>query len=163
MKLFLSLFLFLSFSNNTEIATIRKLYSSIANSESSAKELASKLSEITNDDNKTLVAYKGASIIVLSKFKKGISTKSKNFKEGAKMVEFALVSEPNNIEIRLIRLSIQENAPKIVNYSRNKKEDKNFLLDHYKQESVTLKGYVKSFILQSKSFSAAEKQEINSN
>jgi septum formation inhibitor MinC len=130
-------------------------------SESNAKEFASKLVDIEKADNKTLVAYKGASIVILSRFKKLISEKSKNFKEGAKMVEFAVASEPNNIEIRLIRLSIQEKAPKIVNYNKNKKEDKEFLLDHYKEQSGNLKAHIKNFMLQSKSFSAAEKQTIN--
>lgn len=161
MKLFLSIFLFLSFSNIPEIADIRKLYSSVVISESNAKEFASKLNDVNKDDNKTLVAYKGASIVILSKYKKEISDKSKNFKEGAKMVEFAVTSDPNNIEIRLIRLSIQEKSPKILKYNGNMKEDKNFLLDHYKEQSVALKSYIKNFMLQSKSFSPTEKQTIN--
>lgn len=161
MKLLLSFCLFLSFSNIPEIADIRKLYATVVISESNAKEFASKLADITKDDNKTLVAYKGASIVILSRFKKEISEKSKNFKEGAKMVEFAVASEPNNIEIRLIRLSIQEKAPKIVNYNKNKKEDKAFLLDHYNEQSGNLKAYLKNFMMQSKSFSTAEKQTIN--
>ncbi len=161
MKLSLSIFLFLIFSNIPEIGDIRKLYPSVINTENNAKEFASKLVDVKNEDNKTLVAYKGASIVVLSKYKKKVSDKSKNFKEGAKMVEFAVSSEPNNIEIRLIRLSIQENAPKILKYSRNIKEDKSYLLDHFKEQTSTLKTYIKNFILQSKSFSTAEKQTID--
>lgn len=161
MKLFLSICLLISFSNIPEIADIRKLYSSVLNTESNAKEFASKLADISKEDNKTLYAYKGASIAILAKFKKEISEKSKSFKEGAKMVEFAVASEPNNIEIRLVRLSIQEKAPKIINYNKNKKEDKDFLLNHYKEQSGNLKAYIKNFMLQSKSFSAAEKQTIN--
>lgn len=76
------------------------------------------------------------------------------------MLEFAVASEPNNIEIRLIRLSIQEKVPKIVNYNKNKKEDKDFLLEHNKEQSGNLKTYIKHFMLQSKSFSTAEKQTI---
>ncbi|MBC7844923.1 MAG: hypothetical protein H7Y10_00345 [Flavobacterium sp.] len=161
MKLFLSICLLISFSNIPEISEIRKLYATVIISESNAKEFASKLSDITKEDNKTLVAYKGASIAIMARFKKAISDKSKSFKEGAKLVEFAVTSEPNNIEMRLIRLSIQEKAPKIVNYNKNKKEDKDFLLNHYKEQSGNLKAYIKNFILQSKSFSTAEKQTIN--
>lgn len=160
MKLFLSIFLFLIFSNIPEIADIRKLYSSVVNTESNAKEFASKLADITKENNKTLVAYKGASIVALSRYKKETSERSKNFKEGAKMVEFAVTSEPDNIEIRLIRLSIQEKTPKILKYNGNMKEDKTFLLEHYKESSSALKLYIKNFILQSKSFSTAEKQTI---
>lgn len=161
MKLFLSIFLILVFSKNPEITEIRKLYPTVIDSESNVKEFSSKLSDVTKEDNKTLYAYKGASIALLAKYKKTVSDKSKSFKEGAKMVEFAIESEPNNIEIRLIRLSIQEKTPKILKYNSNKKEDKNFLLDHYKEQSVNLKEFIKNFILQSKSFSSAEKQTIN--
>ena len=161
MKLVFSILLFLSFSNIPEITDIRKLYSSVVISENNAKEFASKLADIAKEDNKTLFAYKGASIVIMSRYKKEIADKSKKFKEGAKMIEFAVTSEPNNIEIRLIRLSIQEKAPKIVNYNKNKKEDKNFLLDHYKEQSGNLKAHIKNFMLQSKSFSPAEKQTIN--
>lgn len=160
MKLFISIFIFLIFSNIPEIADIRKLYSSVVISESNAKEFALKLAD-AKENNIILYAYKGASIVIMAKYKKEISERSKNFKEGAKMVEFAVTSEPNNIEIRLIRLSIQEKAPKILKYNGNMKEDKNFLLNHYKESSGTLKPYIKNFILQSKSFSAAEKQTIN--
>jgi tyrosine-protein phosphatase YwqE len=161
MKLFFSICFFLGFFNIPETSDIRKLYPSAVNSESSAKEFASKLSDITKEDNKTLVAYKGASIVILSRYKKDISDKSKSFKEGAKLVEFAVSSEPNNIEIRLIRLSIQEKAPKILKYSANKMEDKDFLLRHYKEQSGNLKAYVMNFMMQSKSFTTAEKQTIN--
>ena len=161
MKLFLSIFLFLAFPKSPELTEIRKLYPSVVNSESNAKEFASKLSDVTKEDNKTLYAYKGASIAILAKFKKEVSEKSKTFKEGVKMVEFAVANEPNNIEIRLIRFSIQEKTPKILKYNANKKEDKTFLLNHYKEQSGNLKEFIKNFILQSKSFSTAEKQTIN--
>lgn len=163
MKLFFSIFLFLSFSNTLDLTEIRKMYSSVISSESNAKEFAAKLDAITNEDNKTLFAYKGASIVIMAKFKKEISEKSKIFKEGAKMIEFAVATEPNNIEIRLIRLSIQEKSPKILKYNGNKEDDKNFLIEHYKESSGTLKPYIKNFILQSKSFSEAEKEMINLN
>jgi hypothetical protein len=161
MKLCLYFVFLVLLSNNPEITDIRKLYSSVVNSESNANEFASKLNEITNDDNKILVAYKGASIIILSKYEKKNSEKSKIFKEGANMLEFAITSEPNNIEIRLIRLSIQEKVPKILNYNINKNEDRNFLLEHYKEVSGNLKTYIKNFMMQSKSFSNEEKQMIN--
>ena len=160
MKLLCSiLYLLFSFSN-PDIAEIRKLYPNAANSEVASKEFLTKLSEITSESNKTLVAYKGSSITISAKFQKKISDKIKAFREGTKLVEIAITSEPNNIEIRLIRLSIQENVPAIVKYNRNKKEDAAFVLSHYKEQSTILKAYLKTFILQSKSFSADEKQTI---
>lgn len=156
--IFLTFFiLFFSIPTLTEV---RKLYATANNSESNAKEFAQKLNEVSKGDNKTLVAYKGASIAILSKMEKKGSDKSKKFKEGAALIDFAVANEPNSIEIRMIRLSIQENVPKIVNYRGNKKEDKKFLLDHYKEQTGALKNYISDFILQSKSFTEAEKQSV---
>jgi hypothetical protein len=154
------LFLFLWFFSNPTITEIRKLYTSASNSESNAKEFAAKLTEVDKEDNKTLVAYKGASLTIVSKLEKKVSDKSKKFKEGSSLIEYAVANEPNAIEIRMIRLSVQENVPKIVNYKGNKKEDKKFLLDHYKEQTGALRAYIGDFIVQSKSFTAVEKQLV---
>lgn len=154
------LFIFFFFANPS-LTEIRKLYMTASTTESVAKEMAAKLMDITKEDNnKVLVAYKGASIIILSKLEKKVGDKSKKFKEGAALLEYAVTAEPNSAEIRMIRLSIQENVPKVVNYRGNKKEDKKFLLDHYKEQTGALKAYIGEFIAQSNSFTAIEKQLV---
>ena len=161
MKSFFSILFFLSFHSNQDFTEIRKIFPNAFSSIIAAKEFNSKFSDVTNDNNKTLVAYKGASIIIISKFESKISDKLKAVKQGIKLIEFAIGIESSNIEIRLIRLSIQENLPKIAKYNKNKSEDKTFLLSHYNEQTNSLKEYVKSFILQSKSFSEQEKQSLN--
>jgi hypothetical protein len=155
---FLAIFLLLF--SNPSITEVRKLYATANNSESIAKEFAVKLNEVSKEDNKTLVAYKGASLALLSKLANRVSEKMKKFKEGAGLIEYAVASEPNNIEIRMIRLSVQENVPMIVNYRGKKKEDKKFLLDHYKEQTEAMKIYIGDFISQSKTFTQTEKQSI---
>jgi hypothetical protein len=160
MKIYFAFILFFVFSGNPSITEIRKFYATATSSETNAKEFVEKLSNVSKEDNKTLVAYKGASLAIVSKLEKKIVDKSKRFKEGASLIEYAIAIEPNNIEIHLIRLSVQENVPKIVNYRGNKKEDKKYLLDHYKEQSGALKVYVGNFITQSKSFTASEKELV---
>ncbi len=157
MKVFFSLFIVLLFSGNPNVAEIRKAFPTASQNESSAAAFAAKLADVSADD-KTLLAYKGASIVMVAKFKKKISEKVSTLKEGAKLIELAVASEPNTIEIRLVRLSIQENVPAIVSYKKNIKEDAAFILKHYKDQNGALKDYIKSFILRSKSFSEQEKQ-----
>ena len=156
MKSCFSFFMLLLFSNNPNLAEIRKAFPTAANSEISATAFASKLTDISSED-KTLLAYKGASITMVAKFKKKISEKISTFKEGSKLIESAVASESNNIEIRLVRLSIQENVPGIVNYKKNIKDDAAFILKHFKEQNAVLKEYIRNFVLQSKSFSAEEK------
>lgn len=159
MKTVFVFFVLVSFFNNPTISEIRKWYPNAAKSENNANEFASKFDAIS-DDNKTILAYKGASITISAKFKKKVSDKIKAFKEGTKLIELAVSSEPNSIEIRLIRLSVQENIPAIVKYKKNISEDKIFILKLYKEQSTSLKEYLKSYILQSKSFTAEEQKTI---
>ncbi len=150
----------LNFYNHTDLTTIRKIYPTAANSELESKELHTLLSNISTVDNKTLVAYKGASLCMMAKFAKKISDKKNEFTEGAKLIELAIKSEPNNIELRLIRLSIQENIPMFIDYKRNIKQDKEYLLANYKKQVSPILEYIENFMLQSKSFTESEKQTI---
>lgn len=160
MKLLLTLLLWVNFSANLDLASIRKMYPDVAKSETNAKEFTAKLSGISNSDEKILVAYKAASILVDSKFENLIGSKISRFKEGAKLLEATLKSDPNNIEIRMIRLSIQEDVPGITGYKKNIKEDKKYITEHYGEQNATLKEYLKDFVLQSKSFSEKERQFV---
>ncbi len=160
MKLLMTLFLLVNFAGTPDLATIRKMYSDVAKSETNAKEFTEKLSGVSNSDEKILVAYKAASILLESKFESIIGSKISRFKEGAKLLEDTLKSDPNNIEIRMIRLSIQEDVPGITGYKKNIKEDKKFITAHYAEQNAALKEYLKNFVLQSKSFSEKEKQFV---
>ncbi|RZJ54986.1 MAG: hypothetical protein EOO44_02965 [Flavobacterium sp.] len=160
MKLLLTLFLWVNFAAAPDLASIRKMYTDVPKSEANAKDFVEKLSGISNNDDKILVAYKAASILLDSKYEKKLGEKISRFKEGAKLLEATLESEPNNIEIRMIRLSIQENVPGITGYKKNIKEDKKYLTAHYAEQNGSLKEYIKDFVLQSKSFSAKEKQFV---
>jgi hypothetical protein len=160
MKLLVSLLLWINFAGTPDLSSIRKMYSDVAKSETNAKEFTEKLSNISNNDEKILIAYKAASILLNSKFEKKLGEKINRFKEGAKLLESIIKSEPNNIEIRMIRLSIQENVPGITGYKKNIKEDKKFITAHYAEQNATLKEYLKAFVLQSKSFSEKEKQFV---
>jgi len=160
MKLLLSLLLWINFSGTPDLASIRKMYPNVTKSESNAKEFSAKLATVSNTDNNILVAYKAASILLDSKLEKKLKDKIDRFKEGAKLLESTIKSDPNNIEIRMIRLSIQENVPGITGYKKNIKEDKKYLTEHYSAQNTTLKEYLKDFILQSKSFSEKERQFV---
>lgn len=160
MKLLVSLLLWINFAGTPDLASIRKMYSDVSKSETNAKEFTEKLSGVSNNDDKILVAYKAASILLDSKFEDKLKNKIDRFKEGAKLLEATIKSDPNNIEIRMIRLSIQENVPGITGYKKNIKEDKKYLTEHYAEQNNALKDYLKDFILQSKSFSEKEKQFV---
>jgi hypothetical protein len=59
-------------------------------------------------------------------------TKLKTFKTGHTKLESAIAKDSTNAELRFLRLIIQENAPKIVNYSSEIKKDASYLRENYK-------------------------------
>lgn len=160
MKLFISCLLLLV-ARSADISEVRKLYTDAAKSEANANAFSQKLADVPDtDDNKVLVAYKGCALTLKSKFSGVLGDKISFMKQGAKLIDAAAAAEPNNIEIRMIRLSVQESVPRIVNYRANKKEDKAVILKNYK-DAGDLKEYIRKFINQSKSFTAAEKKSVN--
>ena len=72
MKWIITILIVFNVLNILEISEIRRLYPYASNSESATLELNSKLSDVNNESNKTLVAYKGASIAMSAKFTKKI-------------------------------------------------------------------------------------------
>lgn len=161
MKLLFTLLFVFSGSMTTEISEIRKIYTNAAKSEANAKIFADKLSSISDtDDNKTLVAYKGCSLTLQSKFSGNLIDKIRYMKDGANLIDGAATTNPDNIEIRMIRLSVQENVPGIVNYRQDIESDKAFILAHYKELDPETKEFIINFIRQSKSFTSTEKKDI---
>ncbi|MFA6152822.1 MAG: hypothetical protein WC716_15975 [Chitinophagaceae bacterium] len=161
-SLFTFLFL-ISFFSTQDLPELRKQFILAAQSKNSATDFYHKLADAPKDGNKTLVAYKGASKALMGKFASKQADKKSYFVEGVQLIEFAVKSEPKNAEIRLIRLSIQENTPKVVKYKGNIAEDKEFLLQNYKAQNTALKEFIKNYILQSQTFSEAEKTKLLNN
>ena len=160
MRLFTTFFLLIStFCVSQNLKELRTEYPKANLDETITNTLYKKLSSTTKDENKTVVAYKGAITTLKAKYAQGVKNKKSFFKEGAELLEYAVASKPEDIEIRCLRLGVQENSPKIVGYKKNIEADRQFLLDHYKStENKDVKNFVKGYVLFSNLFSEAEKQ-----
>lgn len=69
-------------------------------------------------------AYEGALLMKKADLIKGPGMKLKMFKKGHEIFESELAADPENAELRFIRLCIQENAPKVLKYRDAIEEDK---------------------------------------
>ena|SRR5690554_6092307 len=149
-KAFILLFaLFLSSVNLTEI---RNLYSNVSYSKEKQQEFIAYM-EKSDTKKPVFQAYKGASLVLQSKTTTDRKSKKELFVKGVEFIEDAVRKDSENIEIRMIRLSVQENIPKALKYSSNIGEDVIFIrkfIDATKD--VELKLYVQQYIQQSKSF-----------
>ena len=142
-----------------DLAQVREDYRQAADSEEATKKLYDDLTTVGKNGETVLVAYKGAVTTKMADYAQGIRDKKSFFKEGKELLEYALKTEPENVEIRCIRLSVQENVPKITGYFKDMDEDKQFILDHYaSMEEGGAKAFVKAYASQSDSFTDDEKQ-----
>lgn len=162
MKIVITFLSFLVLSFAFDLVEIRQLYKEANSSKQNAMALNKKLESITKKDDKVLVAYKGSVIAMTAKYQKGSKQKIQVFKDGVSWVELAIQEEPENLEIRFVRLSLQQNSPKILKYNKSLEKDKNFVLSNFNQiQSPELKKYIKDYILHSNNFTEEEKNVIS--
>ncbi len=146
------------------LSTVRVAYKKAGTSKEHATELFTLLREVKKGDKDVFVAYKGAVIALLAKTEKGVKNKKKRFSEGVNLIEYAVLKSPNSLEIRFVRLSVQQNAPKILKYNKQRVEDKRFVLRMLKDEkSKRLKQYIMEYVLASKHFTKKEKSVFSKN
>ena len=159
-----SLFIFVFFIGlfSPSLTKVREDYKNAFSSKEVTLQLNKELAEVKKTDDKLLVAYKGAVLTLMAKHSKNSNDKKSFFKEGATLLDFAINEQPTSVEMRCIRLGVQENTPKLLKYRANKVEDKQLIKDQYENiKSNDIKKYVKGFIMQSKSFSDEEKTLFN--
>lgn len=161
MRFFLLIVVALFAFKSLNVKEVRTAYRAAGEDNAKVEAFHKLVSTIKKTDKVVLVAYKGASIAMLAKGKKTIKEKKAGFIEGVELLEFAIKKQPNNIEARFIRLSIQENTPKLLKYKAKIPEDKHFILSQFKQvRDNHLKLHIKDYILQSKGFTQEEKNKL---
>jgi hypothetical protein len=108
----------------------------------------------SGDANKA--ALRGALMMRKAAFLKGNGKKMAAFKEGHKLLEDAIAKNADNTELHLIRLMIQENAPKILKYNKDINDDSQFVKENFKKLSPKLQEVVTGYSKTSKSLSTAQ-------
>ena len=127
-------------TNNLE--TIRKVYLKSAESEESAIQLINICGK--NQDNSIIYAYKTVAELMLIEYKYNPLTKLKLFAEKTKQLDLIVSDNLNNIEIRFLRLCIQKQTPKFLDYNSNIKLDYTFIIKNIDIQSQELQEYINS-------------------
>ncbi len=158
MKLLIFFIGFAALFTKLDVADVRLEYKKAAQSKEKTMALFSQLENISKHDEIVLVAYKGAVTTLKSRYQNGFKNKKTTFKEGVSLINFAIEKQPNNIEIRFVRMSVQQNVPKFLGYNFNLEEDKKFIFSRLdKVKSPELQSYIKEYILHSNHFTEEEK------
>lgn len=117
-----------SISVFSQSTAIRKAYKDATKSEEKAKVFYALVDNVSQSDKAVMVAYKGSGKMLLARYEPLTKRKTK-IKDAIEWIEKAIKTDTNNAEIRLIRLSVQENLPKFIGYNDNIDEDKKFVKD----------------------------------
>jgi hypothetical protein len=95
-------------------------------------------------------AFEGALLMKKAGLLKGAKEKLSVFKEGNKKLERSIDQDSINPEYRFLRLIIQENAPKILNYNKDLKTDQSILISKFKELPAPVKDAVLNYSKNSK-------------
>lgn len=150
----------LSFWFQTDISTVRANFEKAENSKETTASLYNQLKNYNKKDP-VLLAYKGAAYGLQARYVTDKKAKKELFISGAKDIESAVAAMPNSVEIRLIRLIIQENTPKVLKYKENITADKQMILTNFESQPKVVKEAVRRYATtRSKLFTSADLRQI---
>lgn len=97
--------------------------------------------------NNLLLGYFGAVELGMARHVPNVFKKMSYFNDGKQKLEQAITEDPENIELRFLRLTIQTHLPAFLGYGQNKEDDKAFVLKYlHTASSNDFKQRVRGFI-----------------
>lgn len=143
--------------------TLEKVRKEFQNAHTTAED-ATSFNHLMHEDldiNKNIkLAYLGASETILGQFGGSISERISIFKIGKSHIEQAVANSPTDVEIRLVRLMIQYNAPSILGYHNHIYTDKEFIINNFHNQAPDLKTYIRDIAKNTEVFNPEEKSRL---
>lgn len=157
------LFLFSTANAGTDsLQGIRNLYKQASTDEFSCKQLLSNLDRYNEEINPLMAGYKASATMMMANYVWNPIAKLSCFNEGKNLLEKCITRVPRNIELRFLRLSIQQNAPSFLNYNGNIDGDKSFIIQTVGTLKDThLQKIILDYLTENGKLTAAEKQHLN--
>lgn len=117
---------------NSDLNEVRASYSKAVLDKKLCKKMIEEL-ELSKEKSVIALAYLGAYQTIWANHVFNPLSKLATFKKGKNNIESAISKEPENVEIRYIRFSVQKNAPSFLRYNSHLKEDRDFLVKNKKK------------------------------
>ncbi|MDR0228195.1 MAG: hypothetical protein LBI72_03935 [Flavobacteriaceae bacterium] len=142
----------------TNTSAIRESFEGAGDTAAKAEAFYTQSLKLGDDDVSN--AYKGAALITKGKYEKGIKNKKTLIVKGAGLLDKAVENKPKDLEIRLVRLIVQEHLPSIVKYKSNMQEDKQVIVANYSKQTADLKKWISTYAKQSKVFTSDDIKKL---
>lgn len=117
---------FLTSFNVNVLDEVRANYNKFVSNKELCEKMILELTK-TKNNSATHLAYLGGLQAIWANHVFNPISKLNTFKEGKKNIEQAINKEPENAELRFIRLSIQKNTPFFLRYKSNILDDTEFI------------------------------------
>lgn len=154
----------LLFAGSDDLKKMRNDYTNMSKNQAVVEHLL-KISQSTQHVSESLkTAYYAAAEMASAQFMFSPVSKINAFNSGKKKLDIAVVKDPENIEIRYVRYTIQANAPGFLGYTKNIKTDREFIfknLQALKTSDIELFSHICAYLLTREKLSESEKKLIN--
>ncbi len=152
------------FFQQSVLSSIRFHFEHINKSEEHVVKLKTLLRADSKLSAALLQGYLASCLMAEASYLSNPFSKIKHFNKGKELLEMAIQSYPNQIELHYIRYTIQKNVPSILNYNAALDKDKVFLIEHaasLKKEDVELYQKIKVFLEAHAKLNAHEQLKLN--
>lgn len=102
---------------------------------STCEKLYNQLKNYTATD-KTIDGYKALISFLMANHVFNPFYKMHYFNEGKKILNTAILQDPQNVELRFLRYVIQSELPEVLGYTKNIYEDKEFIIHSIKENTI---------------------------
>lgn len=149
-------------SDKILLQEVRSLYAKSTDDEADCEKLMELLPAYDKTNNETLKAYRASTTMVMARHAWTPMSKLSLFKEGKEYLELTVLADPDNLEIRFLRFSIQSEAPSFLGYYDSIDEDKNILISSLNGvKDKKLQKRIADYLKTSDELSDQEKQMIH--
>ncbi|MBS1736607.1 MAG: hypothetical protein JSS98_08420 [Bacteroidetes bacterium] len=140
---------------------VRQLYHEAASNEKACNQLILQLKPFDENNNPLLSGYKAGATMMMAQYVINPFSKLSYFNEGRAMLQKAVNTDAQNIELRFIRFCVQSNLPFFLGYKENIDTDKFFILNRLSAVTdISLKKNIVNFMKASNYVSEQEKIQL---
>lgn len=160
MKLLFVLFM-ISTAIDTTIKDLRVHYALVGVNEGHVTEI---LNLSRNSNEPTVLAYAAGAEMASAQYKVSPFSKLSAFNSGKAKLANVIKANPDNVEVRFIRYTVQLKCPAMLGYNKELKTDRAFLLSEMqslRKNNPELYKYILSFMLLHDQLSESERETLN--
>ena len=137
--------------NEPDVSQLRDLFYKAAINKNSSRKLAKILDHVDDKSTPILVCYKGVADMIQAKHVLNPISKLSMFNSGKTLIEEAIKRDPDDLEMRFLRFSIQSNLPGFLGYKEELFADKAKLVNEVGTlEDEELKRSIVAYLFSSK-------------